>query len=86
MWNTERSKEYNQQVKLNDKNMKLLQESQTDNSMGMATPSSCAIAEVDPATVKDEIPSLDSLKELQKSMKISQLFNCCLLIGFDVML
>ena len=79
-------KEYEQKVKLNEKNMKQLQESQTDRSMGMATPSSCANAEVDPATVKAEIPSLEPLKELQKSMKISQLFNCCLLIGFDVML
>ena len=48
-------KEFDQQVRLNDKNMKLLQESQIDNSMGMATPSSCAIAEVDPATVKAEL-------------------------------
>ena len=86
MWGTERVKEFDQQVKLNDKNMKLLQESQIDNSMGMATPSSCANAEVDPATVKAEIPSLEPLKELQKTLKISQLCNCCLLIGFDVML
>lgn len=80
-------KEYNQTVKLNDKNIKALQEAgQSDTSMGMATPSSFANAEVDPAVVKAEIPSLEPLKELQKNMKISQLFNCCLLIGFDVML
>ena len=77
-------KEYKQNVKLNDKNIKALQEGQKDGSMGMATPSSCAIEEVDPAVVKAEIPSLEPLKELQKTMKIPQLFNCCLLIGLDV--
>lgn len=79
-------KEYSQTGKLNDKNMKALQEAQADGSMGMATPSSCAVAEVDEAKVKAEIPSLEPLKELQKTMKISQLFNCCLLISLDVIL
>ena len=79
-------KEYNQTAKLNDKNMKALQEGVADGTMGMATPSSCAITEVDPAVVKAEIPSLEPLKELQKTMKISQLFNCCLLLSLDVIL
>ena len=79
-------KEYSQTGKLNDKNMKALQEGEADGSMGMATPGSCVTSEDPTAAVKAEIPSLEPLKELQKTMKISQLFNCCLLISLDVIL
>ena len=70
-----REKEYIQKAKLTEKNLLLLEKAKVDGSLGMATPSSLMEAEAT-KPVKEEVPSLESLKEQHKGNKMPQLFNC----------
>ena len=71
-----RSKEYIQKAKLTEKNLLMLEKGKVDGSLGMATPSSFIEAEAD-KPIKEEVPSLEALKEHYKGNKMSQLFNNC---------
>ena len=70
-----REKEYIQKAKLTEKNLLLLEKAKVDGSLGMATPSSVMENEATQPT-KNEVPSLDDLKEQHKNNKMPQLFNC----------
>ena len=70
-----REKEYIQKAKLTEKNLLLLEKAKVDGSLGMATPSSVMENEATQPT-KNEVPSLDDLKEQYKNNKMPQLFNC----------
>jgi hypothetical protein len=74
-WTESREKEYFHKAKLTEKQLQMLEKGKVDGSLGMATPSSLLEAE-STAPVKNEVPSLESLKEAQKSNKMPQLFNC----------
>ena len=70
-----REKEYIQKAKLTEKNLQMLEKGKVDGSLGMATPSSFMEAEAT-KPIKDEVPSLENLKEQHKGNKMPQLFNC----------
>ena len=70
-----REKEYIQKAKLTEKNLQLLEKAKVDGSLGMATPSSVMEAEAT-QPIKNEVPSLENLKEQHKGNKMPQLFNC----------
>ena len=70
-----RMKEYSQKAKLTDKNIQMLEKGKVDGNLGMATPSSLMEAEAT-KPIKEEVPSLEILKEQHKGNKMPQLFNC----------
>ena len=69
-WQSIKEKEYTVKAKLTEKNLLALEKSnKLDGDLGLATPSSMMAME--DSSVKLEMPSLEKLKELSKTSKIS---------------
>ena len=74
-WQEKKEKEFLLKAKLNEKNLQALEKAdKVDGELGLATPSMMLACE--DAVVKSEVPSLEKLKELNKTCRISQLLIC----------
>ena len=71
-WETKQQKEYSLKAKLTEKNLEALEKAnRKDGELGLATPSMLFAGEE--TSVKEEVPSLQKLKDLSKNCKTSQL-------------
>ncbi len=69
-WSQEREKELQTSSKLNEKNVLALKNAdKADDDMGLATPAGITVESATP--VKSELPSLELLKDLVKTVKKS---------------
>ena len=69
-WQQRKEKEFALKAKLNEKNLLALEKAdKVDGELGLATPSMMLADEE--STVKAELPSLEKLKEQQKTCKLA---------------